>query len=107
MGQLISYISSQVWKIWVMYVGGVIGLTMIFLPIFVNDILSNYYSALVIILGVLIVLFSFAFPCIFMRCPNCGVKLFWMAISKQRSGQGMRWLFSQTSCPCCHNKLYR
>ena len=36
-----------------------------------------------------------------LRCPKCGARWLWMAVSKQKSLQWLDWLYAQKVCPRC------
>lgn len=35
------------------------------------------------------------------RCPKCGARWFWQAVSKQDSGKWLLWLMGRDRCPDC------
>lgn len=35
------------------------------------------------------------------KCPKCGARLFWHAMSKQSPGSWLTWLFELEACPSC------
>ena len=39
--------------------------------------------------------------CISIRCPTCGSRWFWRAMSTQPSGNWLNWLVAQKGCPKC------
>ena len=44
---------------------------------------------------------SAIFACIAIRCPSCGARWFWAAVSKQETNHWLPWLMSQPTCPSC------
>jgi endogenous inhibitor of DNA gyrase (YacG/DUF329 family) len=81
--------------------GGAIAiLTLVFTESAMGSLPAGYHTLLVSF-GALLAIGSFAFPCITIKCPACGTRWFWFAVSKKRSGTGIRWLFAQTACPVC------
>jgi len=44
---------------------------------------------------------SFIWACVAVRCPHCGAKILWMAISSKPLGQWMEWQSKLQSCPRC------
>ena len=53
--------------------------------------------------GMGLVLFGFVFGCVAIRCDKCGTRLFWHAVSRQKSQVWLMWLLSESSCPNCDN----
>jgi H+/Cl- antiporter ClcA len=51
--------------------------------------------------GALIGLFSFIFACATIKCPSCGSKWFWLAVSGKGDKEWLFWLNSLESCPKC------
>lgn len=41
------------------------------------------------------------------RCPKCGSKWFWHAISTQNAGSWYWWLLQETKCPQCEHDFAR
>jgi len=49
--------------------------------------------------GALIGLLSFVFACVSIKCPICGSKWFWSAVSGKGDKEWLFWLNSLSSCP--------
>ena len=49
-------------------------------------------------------LLAFAFTCASIKCPECGTRWFWQAVSERHSQAWALWLKSLTSCPHCGYK---
>ena len=45
---------------------------------------------------------SIVFAANSIKCPKCGCKLYWYAVSKQNINAWLSWLYSQASCPSCN-----
>jgi hypothetical protein len=44
---------------------------------------------------------AFVWMNVFIRCPNCGMKLFWHAVSGHAHPGGLRWFWHCATCPSC------
>jgi len=51
--------------------------------------------------GAFVGLLSFIFACVSIKCPNCGAKWFWSAVSGKGNKEFLFWLNSLSSCPKC------
>ncbi len=49
-------------------------------------------------LAVLLAVFS-------LRCPSCGMNLFWHAVSQHSVGSWLSWLLDVRECPVCHYRI--
>ena len=67
---------------------------------FRNEISNNLFFVLVAG-GSMAGLFSFFLACYSIKCPNCGLKWFWAAVSKNNKNEWLFWLRSLRSCPKC------
>ncbi|SRR5229473_2474915 len=53
------------------------------------------------LIGTFIGLSALAFLALALRCPGCGLRLFWHAISKKPINAWGNWLFETDTCPKC------
>jgi hypothetical protein len=53
------------------------------------------------LLGTAIIFVAFAWLCIAVRCPQCGLRLFWYAVSSKECGSWFGWLLNNSCCPKC------
>jgi hypothetical protein len=44
---------------------------------------------------------AFMLSAVSIRCPKCGLYLFWYAISHQGGGKWLAWLIALRACPRC------
>ena len=44
---------------------------------------------------------SFIFACVSLKCPTCGTKWFWSAVSGKGNREWLFWLGSLSVCPNC------
>jgi len=65
------------------------------------DTLSNDSFFYFVAGGTFIGLLSFVLACVSIKCPNCGLKWFWSAVSGKGNKDWLFWLNSLSSCPKC------
>jgi hypothetical protein len=61
---------------------------------------SNWFQPIVYF-GTLVAAASLAIPGWGIRCPRCGARWFWLAISQKHTENWYKWLTSQSTCPVC------
>jgi hypothetical protein len=54
-----------------------------------------------LLLGFLFTGAGLVFPCVAIRCPNCGARWFWQGISGKGANQWLAWLLGRSVCPTC------
>ncbi len=89
------YITNQSWKLVTSYIGGVVGVCVMFYGIYFNQTGAFEFY------GVVVGLSSGAFGCLSIRCPKCGLAWAWYAVTKQSLGEWVPWLLSVKQCPKC------
>jgi DNA-directed RNA polymerase subunit RPC12/RpoP len=92
----IIYRTGQVWKLQSLLGAGISAATMLIAYLYGD---SGWFMPLIYFATVLAAV-SLATP-FFIRCPNCGVRWFWLATSKKHAEGWYNWLVSQSKCPRC------
>ena len=91
--------SGQLWKV----IGGVsailIGGTALVYGIASDT--ADGGGLLWIFAGMFLVFGGLAFACLAVRCPKCGARWVWMAVSQQSSSNYGVWLVALSECPRC------
>jgi hypothetical protein len=97
-----SFVSSsgQSWKVYLPMVAELIGVAMIIFEV-VRLKQGHDMRPAVFLTGMAIGIAAFVFPCLAVRCPNCGLRLYWYAVSKTGSDEWFKWVSSLTRCPEC------
>ena len=95
--------TNQNWKMKVFYLSLGIAALFIFGGNYFGNLVSLSQPAYINIAGVLVGLLSFLVACLSIKCPICKDKWLWRAVSKNKSGDWLFWLKSQTSCPVCNH----
>jgi DNA-directed RNA polymerase subunit RPC12/RpoP len=54
-----------------------------------------------IILGLTIVVASYAWVALTVRCPGCGARLLWKSMRERTPSDWLSWLVRLASCPMC------
>jgi hypothetical protein len=93
--------TGQAWKIKALNVSTVLAIASIIYGQANIETLSTDSFGLFFVGGVVVGLFSFLFACISIKCPNCGKKWFWSAVSGKDKNGWWFWLNSLESCPKC------
>jgi hypothetical protein len=97
--------SDQTWKVivgLVLLIGGaVIGASVTFLPYLraVASDFGQFYNVRALSTAVAAV--GFAYLCIAIRCPKCGAKWIWMAVSGKLGARSLDALVLLNRCPTC------
>ena len=93
--------ANQAWKLKALYAAiAVSGVLMLFAQWRIASLTPNQF-ALAMLSGVAIGLGGLVASCLFIKCPTCGARWFWHAVSTKHSGSWLHWLESQESCPVC------
>jgi len=91
--------TGQSWKFKAMFVVLVIsGVSMVYGKMNIDTLSSESFFYFVAG-GALIGLLSFVFACVSIKCPICGSKWFWSAVSGKGDKEWLFWLNSLSSCP--------
>jgi len=85
--------SGQIWKIYITTVGIWIGISLSIIGILGNI----YYVPIGLVLG----LFSIAYCCLAIRCPECGQHWYWQAIKRGMKFGWLKRLIYQSECQSC------
>ena len=97
----VIYNTGQSWKKKTSFVSLLLsGASMIYGQVNI-DTLSNNLFFLYVAGGSVTGLLSFIFACVSIRCPTCGSKWFWLAVSGQGKNEWLFWFNSLSSCPKC------
>lgn len=89
--------TGQQWKLQVLIFCNVIAmLVMLYGLVFQG---SNHM--ILIFLGFVLFVVSFIWVNFSVKCPDCGCKWHWLAISKKDSKHHRKWLVTESKCPAC------
>jgi hypothetical protein len=92
--------TGQVWKFWLMPIGTILGAVILLWTEAHKNSLSGSEFFMALIFSVLVEAISLIFPIIGIRCPRCGARWLWIAVSRSGNDKWFHQLF-QTSCPSC------
>src|SRR3989442_13938875 len=98
--------SGQMWKLHVATLAlAVSGIGMVTSKIQINSI-SPIQFAGTMIGSVVVGLAALVFACSSVRCPRCGARWVWMAVSGEGHEAWVRWLSNLRRCPQCAEGAY-
>lgn len=97
----VFYCTNQVWKLWATYVVDFVAILLIVVTELNSDSLSPIYYVSLMLFGAFILLSSFVFACIAIKCPGCEARWYWLALRKKQFGNALSWLYSQSTCTVC------
>ena len=66
--------------------------------------IGTEYTTTIAVSGMAIIAGGFAWAAAFITCPNCTLKLFWHALTKEGLGSWFGWLINQEECPKCGSR---
>ena len=94
-------VTGQMWKFWILPVGSLATATIILGAFILLPTPRNGWYLATIVLGLIVGMISFVFPTVFIRCPVCGTRWLWLAVSKKHDTGWFDWLVTQTRCAVC------
>jgi hypothetical protein len=97
-----SYIkrAGQLWKLYVGMAGVLFGGILIWFGR--SRIEAAPDTAIpIIVAGTAVGLTSMVWSAIAVRCPKCGTRLLWRAVSEESSANWLTWLLHLDACPSC------
>jgi len=96
----VLYRTRQGWKFWLMPTGTLICVVAVIGAIRFKDLLPGWQFQAALLIIITLQLASLAYPAIAIRCPNCGARWFWLALTKVRNGSWFNQLM-QSECIKC------
>ncbi len=93
--------TGQSWKIWIMFAALLLSQASIIYGQMNLDTLPKDFYFLFVAGGAISTFMVFIAACVSIKCPSCGLKWFWSAVSGQESKKWLFWLLSLKSCPRC------
>jgi hypothetical protein len=94
--------TKQTWKLYVTMAAMVVGGAVILFQGLLSEIVAKDTMLTLVAVGGLIGMGSFILAAYWIKCPNCKLKLFYFAVSKQKLGSWLPWLLAQRTCPKCN-----
>jgi hypothetical protein len=93
--------SKQQWKLLIgsaMFVGGS---TLMFMATSGSSSADDTRFAFFLLSGLALMIIATAWLALSIRCPQCGSKFFWLAVSKEHVGSWGSSLLTRADCPVC------
>ncbi len=94
-------VTPQRWKLWLCAVMLVVCGASFYAPEQISHAVG-FASVFVTLGGIAMGLLTLAVASLSVRCPSCGLKLAWYALSKQAHHAWLSWLLTVEVCPRCH-----
>lgn len=96
--------TNQLWKLYVFATLMALGAGTTLFQSLLHGRFGKEITTYLAIGGMLLVTGVFAWAYIFITCPNCKLKIFWHAITKEGLGSWFPWLINQEECPQCGSR---
>jgi hypothetical protein len=95
--------SGQWWKALASLGAMGVGLLAFFVGLHLEGETTPLYSlsGLVTLIGLLVGLSGIGFALTSIRCPSCGARWVWLAVSQHSPDGWLGWLLDQSNCPVC------
>src|SRR6266496_1046229 len=94
--------SSQLWKLYVSLIFVSSGAFLVFLTVVYGEQLTPRSGFLLLFGGFSIAAIGLLAGSFFVRCPKCGAKLLWKALSEAPASRWLHWLLTICQCPVCN-----
>lgn len=98
-GQPLLTATGQLWKLGSAGVSLIVGNLLLWLH--VSVVPRGGLGMMLSVAGSGLALLGLAFCCVAVRCPRCGARWVWWAVSRQSLNEGWRWLTRLRRCPNC------
>lgn len=92
--------SGQAWKVWILSIGTLISVVIIIGALWFQRSFPEKWFPVAMLIASFMILISFTFTAMAIRCPRCRARWYWLAISK---GERSSWLdrLTLSICPIC------
>lgn len=99
----ITYCSGQAWKLNVLYLGAPLAALLMAWSVSLEGAMPDGYHMLLMLLSTMLAFVVIMFPCLSIKCPVCGARWLWLAISEKHEPGDFKWLLTRLACPVCHS----
>lgn len=93
--------TNQLWKILIFCIVGAIGGSVIVFQGRLYSPLGEDFTILLVGLSTFLMVVTFVWASLSIKCPECNLRLFWHAVKKEKCGNWFTTLVSQEACPSC------
>src|SRR6266496_1370980 len=94
--------SRQLWKLYLSLILVISGALLVFLAVVDMEKLSPGSIFLLLFAGFSLAAIGFLAGSLFVKCPKCGAKLLWKALSEAPASRWLHWLLTICQCPVCN-----
>jgi hypothetical protein len=95
------YHTGQAWKYWMHIWSTLVGVFLAFLAIWFGGVSPTGYYMLLLLAGLTITVIGIVFAVFSIKCPNCGARWYWSAVTKKHEIGGINWFLTLKACPVC------
>ena len=92
--------TGQWWKANIFFLGAIVGGAVMFIGL--ANLEERKLAMTLVLSGIFIVLASFIFGCVLIRCPNCNAPWVWQGVSGKSDKEWLQWVLQQSKCPKCN-----
>ena len=94
--------SRQLWKLYLSLILVISGAFLVFLAVVYMEQLTPGSGFLLLFVGFSVAAIGFLAGSLFVKCPKCGAKLLWKAVSEAPASRWLHWLLTLSQCPVCN-----
>ena len=95
------YRTKQAWKFWAVPMGILVSGALIVGAQWYKESIPDRWYLIALYSGILVGAFSIVCPAAAIRCPSCGSRWFWLAISRNDGATWYERLMTQSACSTC------
>jgi len=89
-------------KFWCALLTFSLGGSMVLAQSALQGLLGQGFALGVALLATFTSLAALGWLAVALRCPACGLRLLWRAVTNERATEWLIWLLSLSRCPLCH-----
>jgi hypothetical protein len=96
--------TNQQWKLYLFVAAMALGFGLTVFQSVIAGQIGKEHTTTIAVTGMALVAGGFAWAAAFITCPNCTLKLFWHALTKEGLASWFGWLLNQEECPQCGSR---
>jgi hypothetical protein len=96
--------TNQLWKLYVFGAAMALGVGLTLFQSVIAAQIGKEHTTSIALSGMALLAGCLAWTAAFITCPNCKLKLFWHALTKEGLWSWFDWLINQEECPQCGSR---